>query len=130
MTIMHVWPEAMDEDYVRVVPRDLFNEGDLLNCHGRLVIALEEIESRARFLDEDVRRFEILQSQASGGIVIANVRFEIDGILHRLERPLNSRRRNPLMVEAKDGDPDFEPVRVFEEDGTLTADMLELIGAA
>jgi len=127
MRSMHAWPEAMDEDYVRVFPRDMFNEGDLLNCHGRLVIALESIESRARFVQEDVDRFEILQSQASGGIVIANVVFEIDGIPHRLERPLNSRRRNPLVVEAKAGDPDFEPVTVFEEDGSLTADMLDLI---
>lgn len=126
---MHTWPEAMDEEYVRVIPRDLFNEGDLLNCHGRLAIALEGLESRARLIDDDVDRFRILQSQASGGLVIANIRFEIDGVAHRLERPLNSRRRNPLMVEAKDGNPDFEPVRVFEEDGSLTPEMLTLIGA-
>lgn len=28
--------------YIRVVPRDLFNEGDLLKCYGRLWILLDE----------------------------------------------------------------------------------------
>lgn len=123
------WPDSMDEDYVRVFPRDMFNEGDLLNCHGRLVIALENLESDAR-IDEDMTGgFRILQSQASGGTTIANVLFEIAGVPHRLERPLNARRRNPLMVECRADDPDFEPVQVFEEDGALTAEMLKLINA-
>jgi hypothetical protein len=33
--------------YTRVIPRDLFNEANLLKCIGGLYIALEHVESRA-----------------------------------------------------------------------------------
>ena len=32
------------------------------------------------------------------------------------------------MVSEKDGDEDFEPVEIFREDGSLSAEMLALIG--
>lgn len=116
--------------YVRVLPRDLFNEASLLKMYGRLWIALDDRrDHNARLVEEDVDRFDVTQDETSGAITIANVTFTVDGVPHRLERPLNARDEWPLWVETREDDPDFEPVRVFDEDGGLTPEMLTLIGA-
>lgn len=119
------------DGYRRVLPRDLFNEADLLKNMGRLWIGLDELgpDCRARIIEEDVSRFEIVQNEASGGITVANITFEIGGIVHGLERGLNARRPWPLMVETSDADPDFEPVNVFDEDGSFSANFRRLVGA-
>jgi hypothetical protein len=116
--------------YVRVLPRDLFNEASLLKLYGRLWIALDEMRDHvAAFVEEDVDEFDVSQDEASGAITIANITFTVAGVPHRLERPLNSRAAWPLWVEASEADPDFDPVRVFDDEGALSAEMLELIGA-
>ena len=55
--------------YIRVIPRDLFNEANLLKCHGQLVIHLEGRLPNAGF-PEDVSRFEVEQDPNSGAIYI------------------------------------------------------------
>lgn len=117
-------------DYVRVLPRDLFNEAGLLKCIGTLWIALDETGGHsARIEEEDVPRFDIVQD-AGGGLTVANLTFTIGGVPHRLMRPLNSRESWALFVEECEGDPDFDPVRVFDGVGRLSDDMRRLIGAA
>ena len=39
--------------YTRVIPRDLFNEGDLLKCYGRLWILLDETRGHVAQLGEE-----------------------------------------------------------------------------
>lgn len=126
-------PFAETSEYVggyrRVLPRDLFNEGSLLKCYGRLWILLSETHGHnAQIVEEDVDHFDIQQNEATGGLTVTNLTFMIDGIPYRLERSLNSREAWPLMVTERAGDPDFEEVEVFDDHGNFTKEMLDLIG--
>lgn len=113
-------------NYLRVIPRDLFNEANLLKCYGRLWIVLDETAGHgARFETDAVPSFEIEQDPSNGAIYVGNVRLSVYGTYCRLTRPLNSRRSWALYAEPE-GD-DAEPVDVFNEDGNLTADMLAFI---
>lgn len=114
--------------YRRTLPRDLFNEADLLKMLGRLWIALDETPGHdARFAEEDVDSFEIVQDPSSGAIRVANLTLEISGQAHRLERPLNARTPWPLWL-FRDDDEDLE-IRVFDEQGALSTDMLALLAS-
>ena len=116
--------------YQRVLPRDAFNEGNLMTNIGRLWILLDEHRGHgASIVEEDVAQFDIRQNDATGGLTVTNLTFLIDGTRYYLERPLNSRDKWPLLVSEKDGDEDFEPVEVFDDEGGFSAEMLRLIGA-
>lgn len=114
--------------YERVLPRDLFNEADLLKCLGRLWMLLDETRDHlAEIEQERVAAFEIDQDPSDGSIHVANLTFRIDGRIHQLRRPVNSRQKWPLWVETREGDPDFEAVRVFDDEGNLSEEMVSLI---
>lgn len=113
--------------YRRVIPRDLFNEGNLLKCYGRLAILLGEIPAwghRAVLGPEDVEAFEIVQNPGDGSLTVANLRFEIGGEPYRLSRPLNARDPWPLYATG----PDDEETAVFSPDGHFTDAFRVLIG--
>ena len=114
--------------YVRVIPRDLFNEASLLKCLGHLYILLETKSSNAKFDVEDLPVFDIQQDESDGSISVANLPFSVGGRRVHLSRPLNSRGSWPLFLSLPD-DPDFEAIRVFEETGFFTDDMLNFINA-
>lgn len=117
--------------YLRVIPRDLFNEGNLLKCYGRLWILLDETRGHnARLGDKDGDHsgepFEVMQNEATGGITLVNLPFTIGGEVWRLERPLNSRETWPLYcinVESED------EIAVFDDDGRFTSEFVQLIKA-
>lgn len=114
------------EGYERVIPRDLFNEGDLKNLYGRLVIKLGETPDHdARFVEEQVPCFDVVQD-VSGGLSIGNLTFLVRGDRYILTRPLNSRSKWSLWLTSYE-DPDFEEIAVFDDAGELSADMLDLI---
>lgn len=114
-------------DYTRVIPRDLFNEGGLLNLYGRLVILMGETSGHdARFEEDQVERFDVRQDDSSGTLTIANMTFTVRGDRYRLDRPLNSRDKWALWLTSYD-DPDFEEISVFDEEGDFSPEMLALI---
>lgn len=109
--------------YARVVPRDLFNEGDLLNCLGRLWIKLDERrDHRAELIHTVEDRFEIDQDQSDGSISCASLALHIAGgdSFHRprLFRPLNSREKWPLWASLGD-----EEIRVLDLEGELSPEF-------
>src|ERR1700761_2431214 len=112
--------------YIRIIPRDLFNEGNLLKCLGTLSIALERVVSTAKFDVEDVEYFDIRQDPNDGSLAVANLPFSIAGKRAILSRPLNSRQAFPLYLAMRD-DPAFDPIPVFQENGSLSGEMLDLI---
>lgn len=112
--------------YHRVIPRDLFNEASLLKCYGALYIALENHNGEARFSQEDLPSFDIVQRDDDGAIFVDNLSLITRGRMYRLTRPLNSRQPWPLYAERIDDD-SADPVAVFNDDGTLSADMKTLI---
>lgn len=110
--------------YMRVIPRDLFNEASLLKCYGKLYLETEG-NPNATFGDVDFESFDIEQN-IDGDLFIDNLPFRIQGKHYRLKRPLNSRQPWPLYAEDID-DPDFESVAVFNVDGTLSVEFQALI---
>lgn len=112
--------------YVRVLPRDLFNEANLLKCYGRLWICLESRMGRGIEMPEDAERFEIVQRADDGWTYIENLPLKVGPRSFRLVRPLNSRRPWPLYAEEIDN-PDAEPIEVFDGDGNLSEAMLALL---
>lgn len=113
--------------YLRVIPRDLFNEADLLKCLGRLWVLLDETRGHNATLgdaqsEHDGTPFQIEQDESDGSIYCVNVTFRIARREYTLFRPLNARAAWPLFIHH-----DFEDIRVFDEDGKFSGDFLTLI---
>lgn len=110
-------------NYTRVIPRDLFNEAGLLKSLGRLAIALGELDGHdARIVEDTLDEFAIAQDPADGSISVKNITFLIGSEEWKLFRSLNSRESYNLYATLSD-----EEVSVFEEDGSLTNEFVELI---
>lgn len=112
--------------YIRVIPRDLFNEASLLKCLATLYIALDGMLPNGGFSVEDVDRFIVEQDPNDGSIYVENVPFYLAGRHYRLSRPLNSRQPWPLYLTDIFNN-DFDPIAVFNNDGTLSDELLNLI---
>lgn len=114
--------------YIRVLPRDLFNEASLLKCYGALWIALDSWHAHsAKWSTEDLDIFDIQQRAEDGAIYLDNLTLDVEPHSYQLTRPLNSRCNWPLYAERVD-DPDFEPIAVFSEtNGTLTEEFRALV---
>lgn len=106
--------------YTRVIPRDLFNEANLLKCYGRIYINLETAGLDNVELVHDGEPFDIQQDENSGDIFVANVVLEAAGKPCRLHRPLNSRAPWPLCLTTDEE----EQIQVFNEDGAFTDEFV------
>lgn len=116
--------------YIRILPRDLFNEADLLKCYARLWIELDSRRGhKAAFTEEAVPAFDIVQIYDSGALTIVNLELTVASQSYQLSRPLNARTPWPLYLSAWEDD-DFEEIRVFDENGDLSAEMRKFIGLA
>jgi hypothetical protein len=110
--------------YTRIIPRDLFNEGNLLKCLGQLYIKLETAGKHHAMFDEDTDDFAIEQDQNDGSISATGVVFSIRRCKMRLYRPLNARSPWPLWMAL---DNDTDPIEVFDDAGELSSDMRRAI---
>lgn len=108
--------------YNRVIPRDLFNEADLLKCWGKLWIALDNKRDHAANIIHDGEPFDIVQDPNSGALTVMNLSLIIHGRRRAVFRPLNAREPYPLWVWGDEDD-----IRIFEESGVLSADFLSMI---
>lgn len=111
--------------YRRVLPRDLFNEANLLKCYGQLWLKTDGMRGTG-FREEDVAEFEIVQDGNSGALTVANLTFVVRGWVCPLSRPLNSRRPWPLYLTAPDGD----EIDIFDDGGDLTAQMQQFLAGS
>lgn len=116
--------------YARVIPRDLFNEGSLLNLLGMLALRLDDMQRGHTASLDHVHdgQFVIEQDPSDGSISCANVRLHIAGRSVHLYRPLNSRNPSPLWV-VPNGDEEglFDALRVFDDGGSVSPEFLALI---
>lgn len=111
--------------YIRIIPRDLFNEGNLLKCYGRLYLNLETANAPGVWLEHEFGdAFEIDQDQDDGSITIVNVKLQVRGQYYALRRPLNSREAWPLYLMAGDTE-----IAVFDEHGDFTPQMRAFLHA-
>lgn len=110
--------------YRRVIPRDLFNEANLLKCYGQLWLELEKLGLQD-YLDHHAtdEQFRIRQSSADGSLTIQNVILVVRGRMIHLRRPLNARSPYPLWADPGEGD----ELQVFNSDGTLSDEMREFL---
>jgi hypothetical protein len=111
--------------YPRVIPRDLFNEANLLKCYGQIYIALEtaKVQNVDVELLYDGEPFDVQQDDSCGSTYVANVILKVRGISCKLQRPMNSREKWPLYLIGADE----EETAVFDDDGSFSSEMLEFL---
>lgn len=109
--------------YNRVIPRDLFNEANLLKCFGKLYLCLEILDLPGISLEHGGDAFDVDQNQASGNLYLRNVRLVVRGRYMTIERPLNSRGAWPLYLTTDDDD----EISVFDDNGDLSKDMVSYL---
>lgn len=116
--------------YTRVIPRDLFNEANLLKCLGQLYLLAEkhpDLNASIEHCTDECDAFEICQDPNDGTTYVANINIVINGVPLHVFRPLNSRDPWPLYATAA-GLFGGGPVEVFTEDGqSFSAGFLNLV---
>lgn len=108
----------MKTTYLRVVPRDFFNEAKLLKCLGRLELLILDNEKPARDFkltsEFDNEAFNIVQDPNSGSISVSNYHVFVNGEELFLSTPLNSKANYPLIGIYKG-----EEYYIFDEQGNF-----------
>lgn len=116
--------KMLTESYQRVIPRDLFNDANLLKCYGQIYINLEPLDVDAKLVERgDMRGFHIERDDSSGATFVANVHLIVRGQPVRLERPMNSRQPYPLYMVTED----YEEITVFEQSGQFSAEFVAFL---
>lgn len=108
--------------YYRVIPRDLFNEGNLLKCYGQLYLNLEKMGLEG-CLKHEGGPFLIEQNPWDGSISILNVHLFVRENQILLSRPLNSRDPYPLYADIDED----TTIPVFHDDGSFTEEMTRFL---
>jgi hypothetical protein len=106
--------------YVRVLPRDLFNESKLLKCIGRLCLLIHNRLTPVKMgFDEHGEPFEIKQLQ-DGELFISNYDISIKKKIFLFKSKYNSKANYPLYL-----DYDYCDYLVFDEKGEFTYEFIE-----
>jgi hypothetical protein len=109
--------------YRRVIPRDLFNEANLLKCLGQLALATD-IWLDVKLDHNGLDRFDIHQDPSDGSIFVNNLAVFVHGQRIHVSRPLNSRESWPLYAQHGD-----DVVPVFDRAGALSDEFEDLIAS-
>lgn len=107
--------------YHRAVPRDLFNEANLLKCIGQLVLLVEDGKLPWLSYHHDGDAFNVEQNESNGALYVANVQFFASNKTLCFERPLNSREPWPLLLETE-----TESFEVFDGTGKVILTLNEV----
>ena len=106
--------------YLRVIPRDLFNEAKLLKCLGRvcLFIYYAKLPGLESVLEDEESGFKINQNNYTGDFYIENLYFfDENGTPVHFYTKCNAKDNYPLMMEYKG-----QEYIVFDEIGSLLID--------
>ena len=111
-------------NYIRVIPRDLFNEAKLLKCMGMLTLAADNTPELVVEMTDDSSSdgWDIRQNSDDGSITVHNLTVIFNRVPLNFWTPLNSKAAHPLWAQPFD-DPDAEAVEVFTTEGKLSADF-------
>lgn len=116
--------------YIRVIPRDLFNEANLLKCYGQIYLNLERIRADAELVEDETLEagapFRVSQD-LDGNLTVLNVFLRVRGVRVPLRRPLNARAPYPLYMRYQNADGDEDELPVFNDDGTFSDEMLKFL---
>ena len=109
---------------MKVVPRDLFNDANILMNFGNLYIQLEKINEHD-LMQSNVEagdQFKINMDKSDGSTSIRGVELVIDGNIIEVWRPLNTREKWSLWFRGEEDD-----YEVFDDEGNLSVELLSLI---
>lgn len=108
---------------IRIIPRDLFNEGNLLYCWARLSLWVLDFNDPRVVVEYDpYRQFEVDQNPHTGEIFMVNMYLIIDGGEYEFARALNDKVRHNFYLITDD-----EEIAVFNEDYTITAEFRAVV---
>ncbi len=112
--------------YLRVIPRDLFNESKLLKCMGQLALVIHDgvnIPKGLALEHEDPEQgFQIDQDESTGELYPSNLNLFCRGRLIGLRSPYNCKEAYPLRFTLWEGDEG----EVFNPDGSLSDEFRAL----
>ena len=109
----------MDSSYIRVTPRDLFNEAKLLKCMGQLCLKVHDnMVPVAMEVTHDGDPFEIALLD-EGALCISNLHVSIHGVGVVFQATYNSRASYPLFAFY-----DNCEYLVFGDDGEFTSEFI------
>jgi hypothetical protein len=100
--------------FIRVLPRDAFNDANLLKCIGQLTLLIEDGAACVEGLTYtyDGEPFDIQQDESDGSTYVANMTFQVNGKSVHMRRPMNSRDPWPLLMIT-----DLDVYYVFNDKG-------------
>lgn len=107
--------------YHKVIPRDLFNDANLLKCYGQIYINLVTMDVDAQLVGGN-EGFRIEQN-VDGDTYLGDVHLIVRGDRVKLSRPLNSRKPYPLYLVNED----WEEIEVFHDNGQFTEEMVAFL---
>lgn len=108
--------------YVRVLPRDLFNEAKLLECLGLLALHIHDNVIQGLRLEFDDEPFSVDLSEA-GELYCANIKFWIGSRPISFYTPYNDKSSFPLQFCFDD-----EIGAVFNDDGSYSGEFKSILG--
>lgn len=109
------------KDYIRVIPRDLFNESKLLKCLGRLALLHHEGRDEGKLQIRHTNPshgFIIMQDPSDGSIFCKNIHVIANKKKIHLASSLNCKSTYPLTFQIDD-----EISDVFDDEGQFSADF-------
>jgi len=110
-----------NETYIRVIPRDLFNEAKLLKCVGKLCLLIHDnsnLPAKIEF-EHDGNPFNI-ELLEEGSLTVTNIRFKIEGKEYLFKTTYNSKANYPFYLQTEE----FEDREVFDEFGSFSPDFI------
>jgi hypothetical protein len=113
-------------NYKRVIPRDLFNEANLLKCLGQIALLVHDYGNAYPKLLIDADYYETcgasIYQTDDGELYTNNVSLYIDGAKYTVLRKLNSREAYPVFIIYND-----EYIDIFTKTGKFSKEFLKLI---
>jgi hypothetical protein len=113
--------------HTRVCPRDLFNEGKLLNGMGFLTLAIHNGSAPEGLTFEEPgenEAFKVVQDQGTGDLLIENVDVKLNGSSIYLYHPYNEKEGTTLRFEYKDEGGEVWEGKVFKKPGVFSEEFL------
>lgn len=108
------------DNYIRVIPRDLFNEAKLLKCLGQLCLNIHNGTIPCKItVEENGSPFDI-RLLDEGALIIDNLTFKIKGIRCYFKTTYNSKSNYPLHCEHNDCE-----YLVFDEQGNFDEEFIQ-----
>lgn len=107
-------------NYVRVIPRDLFNEAKLLKCIGRLILLIHDNVTPVKmsFIEKTEGEPFTIGLMEEGSLTIANLEICINDVPYTFKTTYNSKANYPLYV-----DHDYCDYEVFTETGAFSPEF-------